>query len=113
MEKYYVMGLSSGHVITLFISHIKHVSAVIMAKINSGIFLTNQEKPEPYVTVILTALLESRQALLLCFRLLFSSFYFSGNIILSNGAKWTLTGVMLPEEGKVKRCRPKLSKRMK
>ncbi|KAL4224512.1 doublecortin domain-containing protein [Mactra antiquata] len=35
------------------------------------------------------------------------------NIILSNGAKWTLTGVMLPEEGKKKASKPRLSKRMK
>ncbi|XP_053383698.1 uncharacterized protein LOC128549935 [Mercenaria mercenaria] len=35
------------------------------------------------------------------------------NIILHNGAKWTLTGVMLPEEGKKKISKPRLSKRMK
>ena len=36
-----------------------------------------------------------------------------GNIILSNGAKWTLTGVMLPDEGKKRVSKPKLSKRMR
>ncbi|KAL3841516.1 hypothetical protein ACJMK2_019650 [Sinanodonta woodiana] len=35
------------------------------------------------------------------------------NIIQSNGAKWTLTGVMLPVEGKKKVSVPRLSKRMK
>jgi len=32
---------------------------------------------------------------------------------MSNGAKWTLTGVMLPEEGKKKVSKPRLSERMK
>ncbi|KAK3103714.1 hypothetical protein FSP39_021266 [Pinctada imbricata] len=35
------------------------------------------------------------------------------NMIISNGAKWTLSGVLLPEEGRKKKTKARMSKRMR